>query len=81
VEITLDSRSQAFVDSLVEAGRYASVADAINQGLRLLQARDRELQHLRAAVDDALVRGGEHDQAAVDAAVAAALKELRQEAA
>ena len=44
---------QSVVDDLVRAGRFASEAEVLREGVRLLQAREAELKGL----DEALARG------------------------
>ncbi|WP_322515097.1 type II toxin-antitoxin system ParD family antitoxin [Rhodopseudomonas palustris] len=54
---TLDEQSEAFVESLVESGRYESVGDVLRDSLRLMQAREAKLEELRAAIQEGLASG------------------------
>jgi antitoxin ParD1/3/4 len=46
----LGDHFDAFVTSLVEAGRYRNATDVIRSGLRLLEERETRLQALRHAL-------------------------------
>ena len=57
---TLPADLQQFVQEELAAGRYASPAEVIGEGLRLLRDRERRLQELRAEIQvgiDELERG------------------------
>jgi len=57
---TLPADLQQFVREELAAGRYASPAEVIGEGLRLLRDRERRLQELRAEIQvgiDELERG------------------------
>lgn len=47
VSYTLDAHSAAFVDSLVESGRYETAGDVVRESLRQMQAREAKLEALR----------------------------------
>lgn len=46
----LGDHFDAFVTSLLEAGRYRNATDVIRSGLRLLEERETKLQALRRAL-------------------------------
>jgi antitoxin ParD1/3/4 len=48
--VILDEHFDAFVTTLVEAGRYKNAADVIHAGLRLLEDRETRSQQLRCAL-------------------------------
>jgi antitoxin ParD1/3/4 len=48
--VALGPHFTPFVEKLVASGRYASVSEVIRDGLRMVEARDRELEELRAAI-------------------------------
>jgi antitoxin ParD1/3/4 len=52
MEVHLPPQQQAFIEQNVRAGRFASENDALRQAVELLQERESELEHLRAAVDE-----------------------------
>jgi antitoxin ParD1/3/4 len=54
---TLDERSEAFVESLVESGRYETVGDVLRDSLRLMEAREAKLEALRAEIQKGLDSG------------------------
>ncbi|MGP9814193.1 type II toxin-antitoxin system ParD family antitoxin [Rhodopseudomonas sp. NSM] len=54
---TLDEQSEAFVESLVESGRYETVGDVLRDSLRLMQAREAKLEALRAEIQKRLDSG------------------------
>jgi antitoxin ParD1/3/4 len=54
---TLDEQSEAFVDSLVESGRYETAGDVLRESLRLMQAREAKLDALRAEIQKGLDSG------------------------
>lgn len=54
---TLDEHSAAFVESLVESGRYESAGDVARDGLRLMEAREAKLEALRAEIQKGLDSG------------------------
>ena len=45
--IILDDDDDAFVADLVASGRFASVSDALREGLKLLELEDARALHLR----------------------------------
>jgi putative addiction module CopG family antidote len=79
MEIALDQNSQDFVDAAVRDGRYASPSEAVSEALRLLQEQQRETVRLRAAVDDAIARGGEFSDEEVDAMLEKTFRQLERE--
>jgi antitoxin ParD1/3/4 len=50
--VALGPHFTPFVEKLVASGRYASVSEVIRDGLRMVEARDRELEELRAAIKE-----------------------------
>jgi antitoxin ParD1/3/4 len=79
MDIALDPQSQAFVDDIVRAGRFATPAEAVGEGLRLLQDRERRLQELRASVQQAIERGGALSEEELDAALEETFHRLERE--
>jgi antitoxin ParD1/3/4 len=47
--VVLNPENAAFVDDLVAAGRYASIDEAVVDGIRLLRLREERLSELRTA--------------------------------
>lgn len=58
---TLDEHSTAFVESLVESGRYESADDVVRDSLRQMQARESKLEALRAEIQKGLDSGPMED--------------------
>ncbi|MDZ3835763.1 MAG: type II toxin-antitoxin system ParD family antitoxin [Rhodospirillales bacterium] len=60
-EYTLSSHFEAFVRSLVLSGRYSSASEVLEDGLRLLERRERALEArldgLRSEVEDGRASG------------------------
>ncbi|MCG6205868.1 type II toxin-antitoxin system ParD family antitoxin [Rhodopseudomonas sp. HC1] len=54
---TLDEHSAAFVESLVESGRYETADDVLRDSVRLMQAREAKLDTLRAEIQKGLDSG------------------------
>lgn len=54
---TLDEHSAAFVDSLVESGRYETAGDVVRESLRQMQAREAKLEALRTEIQKGLDSG------------------------
>ncbi|WP_047308169.1 type II toxin-antitoxin system ParD family antitoxin [Rhodopseudomonas palustris] len=54
---TLDEHSAAFVDSMVESGRYETAGDVVRESLRQMQAREAKLEALRAEIQKGLDSG------------------------
>lgn len=60
-DYTLSSHFEAFVRSLVLSGRYSSASEVLEDGLRLLERRERALEArldgLRSEVEDGRASG------------------------
>lgn len=53
----LDEHSAAFVESLVESGRFETPGDVVRESLRQMQAREAKLEALRAEIQKGLDSG------------------------
>lgn len=53
----LDEHSAAFVESLVESGRYETADDVVRDSLRQMQAPEAKLEALRAEIQKGLDSG------------------------
>ena len=53
--LKIDSSLSAFVEAEIAAGKYRSANDVVNEGLKLLQQRERK----RAALEALLIEGEE----------------------
>jgi putative addiction module CopG family antidote len=54
MQIALSESQEDFVKQAVTEGRYASEKDLIDEGLRLVEARDQKLSELRAIIQESL---------------------------
>jgi antitoxin ParD1/3/4 len=54
MEITISEPLESFVKQAVREGRYASEAEVVNAGLRLIEEHDRKLADLRAMIEESL---------------------------
>ena len=69
--ISLDPRSEKFVQDQVASGRYRNEAEVVREGLRLVEERDRKIAQLRQEIQDAIAEGGSHTEADIRADLAA----------
>ena len=58
MNVSIGNRWEEFVARAVETGRFASPADVIREGLRLVEEREGKLKALRHHLDGAIARGG-----------------------
>jgi antitoxin ParD1/3/4 len=54
MHIALEESQEDSVKQAVHEGRYSSEKELVNEGLRLVQARDRKLAELRAMIQESL---------------------------
>lgn len=55
--IILQGKLNDFVESQVQTGNYASASDVIRAGLRLLEEKETQIQHLRNEIQKGLDSG------------------------
>lgn len=53
MNLELQAEQQAFIESLVESGRFSSVDEAISEGIRLLISQERLKQQIQVGIDQA----------------------------
>lgn len=75
MNISIEDRWQTFVERAVQSGRYGSASEVVREGLRLVEERDARLRDLRAAIDDAIAKGGSFTDEEVAAAIESRLAE------
>jgi len=73
MDVSIPPKWSSFVESAVKDGRFASPDAVVDEGLRLLEERERKLKDLGATIDASLARGGSNTDEDVAAAVAEAL--------
>ena len=54
MQIALTEPQEAFVKQAVSEGRYASEAEIVDLGLRMVEEHDRKLAELRAMISESL---------------------------
>jgi antitoxin ParD1/3/4 len=80
MEVRLPPEQEAFIEQNVRTGRFASSDEAIHAAIELLEEQERELDELKAAVDEAdedIAQGRYTDYA--DEALPQLLEELKHE--
>jgi len=60
MNVSVGDRWESFVEAMVKDGRYGSASEVVREGLRLVEEREAKLQALKAHLDHAIARGGEH---------------------
>lgn len=79
MDVSVGESWDGMVDTLVRSGRYASATQVVEEGLRLVEAREKKLDWLRTKLQKAIDEGGEVSEDEMDAALGAAAEELRRE--
>ncbi len=75
MDVTLDDPWAGFVRDAVGSGRYPSPDALVQEGLRLVRARDEKLRWLREKVAASIAEGGEY----TDEEIGAYLDEVEAE--
>lgn len=73
MDISIGERWEGFVADAVKDGRFGSANDVVDEGLRLLQAREAKQQALRDTLEESIARGGSHTSEEVMAHVEAVI--------
>ncbi|QGM45064.1 type II toxin-antitoxin system ParD family antitoxin [Methylocystis heyeri] len=60
MNVSVGQRWEEFIDQLVKSGRYASAAEVMREGLRLVEEREAKLKSLRETIQESLAEGGEN---------------------
>ena len=79
MDVSINRRWQGMIDSAVSEGRFPSASAVLDEGLRLVEERERKLRDMRETIDASLARGGSSTAEEVMAHVMAALDERREE--
>ena len=79
MNVSIGSRWEGFVETLVQEGRYSSASEVVREGLRLVEEREAKLQALRRMIDESLAEEGVLTEEEVRASLDAKSAELRDE--
>lgn len=79
MRVIVEDAWQGLVETLVETGRYPSAREVVEDGLRLLQERERKLDWLREKLGRSISEGGSFSDEEVGAALDAEAERLRAE--
>lgn len=69
MRVSLSEDWKPMVDELVQAGRFRSASEVVDEGLRLVQEYEAKVAALRAHLEASIARGGSHTSEEVRAAV------------
>lgn len=72
MNLSITKRWERFLTEAVRTGRYESASEVVEEGLRLVEERDRKLAELRETIRKSIAEGGDHSDD--DAASAIDLK-------
>lgn len=59
--VVLGDSQEVFVKSQIAKGRYATVSEAVREGIELLERRELELEHLRMLIAEGDASGDFHE--------------------
>ncbi len=76
MNVSIAPRWEAFVETAVNSGRYGSPSEIVNEGLRLVEERERKLQWLRDKLNASIAEGGAFTDEEVGVALEAQAAEL-----
>jgi antitoxin ParD1/3/4 len=79
MNISIGPRWEKFVEDAVREGRYGSASDVVQEGLRLVAAREAKLKALQEAVREGIESGFTVDDAELDRTIAELDEELARE--
>ena len=54
MNVSVGSRWEDFIETVVKEGRYGSASEVVREGLRLVEEREAKLAQLRAGVQEAI---------------------------
>lgn len=57
MNVSLTPELEAFVETAVKSGRYASASEAVREGLRLLEEREAKFLRLKRDIENGLASG------------------------
>ena len=75
MKFSIDERLEKFVEKSVENGLYRSPSEMVEEGLRLIEARDAALSRARQRLERSIANGGEISQSEMDDALDATTAE------
>ncbi len=77
MKISIDERLEKFVEKSVEDGLYGSASEIVEEGLRLVEARDAALSLVRQRLERSIGNGGDISQSEMDDALDATTADLK----
>jgi len=77
MKISIDERLEKFAEKSVEDGLYRSASQIVEEGLRLIEARDSALSLVRQRLERSIADGGDISQSEMDDALDATTADLK----
>lgn len=77
MKISIDERLEKFVEKSVEDGFSRSASEIVEEGLRLIEARDAALLLVRQRLERSIADGGDISQSEMDDALDATTADLK----
>lgn len=78
MKISIDERWEKFVEKSVEDGHCGSASEVVQEGLRLVEARETATARVRQRLEQSIATGGNISQEEMDAALDATTLVLKQ---
>lgn len=69
MNVSIGKRWEAFVEGVVQDGRYGSASEVVREGLRLVEEREAKLSALRQTIEASIAEGGPRSQEEVSTAL------------
>jgi antitoxin ParD1/3/4 len=69
MNVSVGTRWEGYIESLLKDGRYGSASEVVRAGLRLIEQNEASLQALRDTINASIERGGEYTGEDIDTAI------------
>lgn len=79
MNVSIGTRWEGFVETIVKSGRYGSASEVVREGLRLVEEREAKLQALRDTLNESIERGGWKTPEELNASLAKTMEQLAVE--
>jgi antitoxin ParD1/3/4 len=79
MNVSVGQRWEAFIEGVVQEGRYGSASEVVREGLRLVEEREAKLRALRETLNASIAEGGSFTDEEVAAAIEARARALAKE--